>query len=306
MQYINHIDEVARQRGCVVVLGNFDGLHKGHQKLLERAKQEAERNRLETVVFTFYPHPTKVLGHRPKSLLMTQNDRKQMMQRFGVDVLIDYPFTKQLASKSPEAFFKEILLDTLKARILVVGDNYYFGKDKVGNVKLLIELGLKYDVKICIVEAVMNQEQIISSSRIRSLILKGRIEEANQLLGHPFEVFGIVTKDKQLGRQIGFPTLNIEANEEQIYPPNGVYATQVKIGDKLYKGMTNIGYSPTVNGTRKKIETHVFDFNEMIYGQEIKVYFYHFIRTEKKFESLDALVKQLHQDKKTIMSFTDL
>lgn len=302
MQYIHDTEEIVRKTGCVAVLGNFDGLHKGHQKLLECAKKEAKKNKLETVVFTFYPHPTKVLEHCTKSLLMTRENKKQMVDKLGIDVLIEYPFTKQLANKSPESFFKDILMDTLKVRVLVVGKNYYFGKDNAGDSKVLMELGKKYDVKICIVEPVVSEEQLISSSRIRTLILNGEIEEANQLLGHPYEVMGTVVKGRQLGRVIGFPTLNLEADEELIYPPKGVYATRVKVEERYYKGMTNIGYNPTVNGTKKMVETHLFDFNQSIYGKGIEIYFYHFIRFEQKFESIEALIQQLEQDKNQVMA----
>lgn len=300
MQYICNVEDMARKTGCVVILGNFDGLHKGHQKLLERAKQEAKKNHLETVLFTFYPHPTKVLGQYAKSLLMTREDKKDMVEQLGIDVLLEYPFTKQLANKSPEAFFKEILIDLLKVRVLVVGKNYYFGKDNSGDSKILMELGKKYDVKICIVEAVMNEEQMISSSRIRALILDGNIEGANELLGHPYKIMGPVVKGRQLGRTIGFPTLNLESYEGQIYPPNGVYATQVKVGSIYYEGMTNIGYNPTVNGTKKMIETHLFDFNQVIYGEEVEICFYHFIRPEQKFETIEALIHQLQYDEQHV------
>lgn len=302
MQHIDKEDKIARTTGCVVILGNFDGLHRGHQQLMEYAKQEAKRNQLETVVFTFYPHPTQILSHNPKLLIMTRKDKKQLIQQLGMDILIEYPFTKQFATKSPEAFFKEILIDKLKARILVVGKNYYFGKDNKGDTNYLIELGKKYDIKICIVEVVMDEDIIISSSYIRTLILQGKIEEANELLGHPYQVRGTVMQGRQLGRTIGFPTINLETYEEQIYPPNGVYATRVKIDGQLYEGMTNIGYNPTVNGIHKRIETHLFNFNQMIYGKEVEVYFYHFIRPEQKFDSLDDLMRQLREDKKQIMS----
>lgn len=303
MQYIHSTEEVARHKECVVVLGNFDGVHKGHQKLFEVAKHEAEEKDLETVVFSFYPHPTWVIGNCPKHLLISRADKKQMIEALGVDVLVEYPFTKEFASISPEEFFTGILIEKLKARVIVVGSNYYFGRDKAGNPSFLKALGRIHDVEVCIVEAVKRNDQMISSSKIRQLISSGKIEVASEMLGHPYRVRGTVTKGKQLGRTIGFPTINLVADECRIYPPNGVYATKIKVYSKTYLGMTNIGYNPTVNGERKMIETHIFDFNEELYGKDVEVEFYHFIRPEQKFNNIEALKRQIDQDQQKILQF---
>ena len=303
MQYIYSTAEIARHTECVVVLGNFDGVHKGHQKLFEVAKHEAEIRGLEAVVFSFYPHPTWVIGNCPKPLLMSREDKKQMVEQMGMDVLVEYPFTKEFASTSPEAFFTDILVEKLKTRVLVVGSNYYFGKNKAGNPSFLKALGKIHGVEVHVVKAVMNNHQMISSSLIRNLVLSGKIEAANEMLGHPYMIIGKVIQGKQLGRTIGFPTINICADAERVYPPNGVYATRVTVYSKTYLGMTNIGYNPTVSGERKMIETHIFDFDESIYGAEVEVDFYHFIRPEQKFESIKALQSQISQDKAQILQF---
>lgn len=303
MQYIYDTADVTRHKQCVVVLGNFDGIHKGHQKLFEVAKHEARERNLETVVFSFYPHPTWVIGNHPKALLMSRRDKKHMAEHLNMDVLIEYPFTKDFANISPEEFFKEILMEKLKACVVVVGSNYYFGKNKVGNPSYLKSLGRIYQIEVKIVEAVMRKDQMISSSQIRRLITSGKIEAANEMLGHPYMVIGKVVQGKQLGRTIGFPTINLIADPDRVYPPNGVYATKIKVYSKTYLGMTNIGYNPTVNGERKMIETHLFDFNENIYGQDVEIAFYHFIRAEQRFENIEALQCQISKDREEIQQY---
>ena len=303
MQYIYNTTEITRDKECVVILGNFDGIHKGHQKLFEVAKHEAKKRGLETVVFSFYPHPTWVIGNHPKSLLMSRQDKKSMTELLGMDVLLEYPFTKAFACISPEAFFIDILVKQLKVSVLVVGSNYYFGKDKAGNPSYLKELGKRYGVEVYVIDAVMRENQMISSSQIRNLIIDGKIEAANERLGHPYMVVGSVVQGKKLGRTIGFPTINLVADPERVYPPNGVYATKVKVYSKIYLGMTNIGYNPTVRGKRKMIETHLFEFTDILYGVEVEVDFYHFIRPEQKFESVEALQAQIAYDKIQVLDF---
>ncbi len=303
MQYIYGTADITRHKESVVVLGNFDGVHKGHQQLFKVAKNEANILGLETVIFSFYPHPTWVIGKSRKSLLMSRRDKKQMIEYLDLDVLIEYPFTKAFACISPEEFFTKILIAQLKARVLIVGSNYYFGRAKAGNPEFLKKLGKQYGVKVHVVEAVMTEGQMISSSKIRNLILEGRIEEANSMLGHPYLVVGKVVQGKMLGRTIGFPTINLIADPDRVYPPNGVYATKIKVFSKTYLGMTNIGFNPTVSGERKMIETHIFNLDQILYGEDVEIYFYHFIRLEKKFESIEALKSQIISDKEQIQHF---
>ena len=303
MQYIYGTADVTRHKKSVVVLGNFDGVHKGHQKLFEIAKYEARKNELETVVFSFYPHPTWVIGNKRKSLLMSRRDKKQMIEHLGLDVLVEYPFTEAFANSSPEEFFTEVLIKKLNVSVLVVGSNYYFGKDKAGNPEFLKKLGKQYGVEVHVVEAVMTEGKMISSSKIRSLILEGKIEEANEMLGHPYMVVGRVVQGKMLGRTLGFPTINLIADPDRVYPPNGVYVTKVKLYSKVYLGITNIGFNPTVSGKRKMIETHIIDFNQSIYDEEVEIHFYHFIRPEKKFENIEALKKQIAYDTEQVQHF---
>lgn len=302
MEYIYGTADVSQSEESVVVLGNFDGVHRGHQMLIQVAKEQGKMKHLKTIVFSFYPHPSWVIGNHPKPLIMSRRDKKQIIKSLGLDILIEYPFTKAFANISPEVFFEEILIRQLKAKVLVVGENYYFGKNKAGNPTFLKELGQKHQVEVYVVPAVKYDAQMISSSTIRNLIIDGNIELANEMLGHPYTIVGNVVQGKQLGRTIGFPTINLIADPDRVYPPNGVYATKVTVYNKEYLGMTNIGYNPTVNGAKKMIETHIFNFDKDIYGQTVEVRFYDAIRPEQKFPSVDALSQQIAKDRIAVKS----
>lgn len=303
MQYICGTTDIQITDKSVVVLGNFDGVHKGHQELLNKAKEKAKEKNLIAIALSFYPHPTWVLGNHPKPLIMSRQDRKHRIKEEGIDVFIEYPFTIAFSDISPECFFKEVLIEKLQARVVVVGSNYFFGKDKAGDVMYLKELGKKYDVEIAVVDTVKEDGEVISSTHIRSFITSGKMEEAEALLGYPYTVIGTVVNGKKIGRTIGFPTINIIADPDRIHPPNGVYATTVKVYDHVYMGITNIGYNPTVGSAVKMIETHIIGFSGDIYGQEVKVAFHKFIREEKKFNNIDELSKQIAIDTEIGKSF---
>ena len=303
MQYISEPSRIERDKPSVVALGNFDGVHRGHQKLFKLAKEESQRLNIETIVFSFYPHPTWVVGGKKKSLIMSQEEKRNIIESIGIDVLIEYPFTKDFANMPPEEFFVNILVNKLHTKVLVVGSNYYFGKGKQGGVELLKELGERYNVKVVIVDAVLEGDEIISSSRIRKLISSGNIEMANKLAGYPYSVSGTIVKGNQLGRKLGFPTINIMTEEHRAYPPNGVYATKVYIDQKQYLGITNIGYAPTVDVEVKRIETYIYDFNEDVYGKHAKVEFYKFIRPERKFNGIEELKCEVDKNKQQVIEY---
>ncbi|MHC1750529.1 MAG: bifunctional riboflavin kinase/FAD synthetase [Cellulosilyticaceae bacterium] len=297
MRYIYGTTEITQMQKSIVVLGNFDGVHLGHQKLFEVAKQKAKQTEFQIVALSFYPHPTWVVGNNPKPLLMSRRDRKNKINSVGVDVFIEYPFDEVFAAISADDFFKNILIDALKAEVVIVGSNYYFGKNKQGDIHYMTRLGEQYGVEVCIVNTVKCNGQDISSTHIRQLVVDGQIEEVNNLLGHPYTIIGNVIHGKKLGRTIGFPTINVIADPQRAYPPNGVYATIVKVYNKHYMGITNIGVNPTVNGKHKIIETYIMDFDKSIYGEEVEICFYTFIRHEQKFPSIEALALELEKNK---------
>lgn len=296
MRYICGSTDIQITGESVVVLGNFDGVHKGHQRLLHEAKQQARDKHLLAIALSFYPHPTWVLGNNPKPLVMSRQDRKHQMKIEGMDVFIEYPFTIEFSHISPEVFFKNVLLKELHAKVVVVGSNYFFGKNKIGNAEYMQELGQKYNVEILVVDTVKKDGQIISSTHIRQLISEGKMEQAESFLGHPYIVIGTVVHGKKLGRTIGFPTINMIAEPSRIHPPNGVYATTVKVYNQEYMGITNVGYNPTVGSKNKMIETHILNFSGEIYGEEVEVAFHKFIRPEKKFNNVEELSQQIAKD----------
>ncbi|MEG0012502.1 MAG: bifunctional riboflavin kinase/FAD synthetase [Cellulosilyticaceae bacterium] len=299
MRYIYGTPDVNQVVSSIVVLGNFDGVHLGHQKLFDLAKIKAKETGFQIIALSFYPHPTWVLGNNPKPLLNSREEKKARIKAMGVDVFIEYPFTTEFASISPEEFFHRTLVNKLRAKVIIIGSNYYFGKDKKGDIVHMKELGEKYEAEICAVDTVKSHGITISSTNVRNLILQGDMHKATQLLGHPYTITGEVVHGKALGRTIGFPTANVKAEESRIYPPNGVYATIIEVYNKSYLGITNIGYNPTVSGKTKTVETHIFNFDELIYGETIKIALYEFMRPEKKFNSISELVSQLQEDKET-------
>ncbi len=296
MQYICGESQLNVSGESVVALGNFDGVHMGHQKLLKTALGVAKKQQRIAIALSFYPHPTKVLSDTPKPLVMARRDRKNKMKAIGVDLFIEYPFTKEFAKSTPQAFFEEVLVKKLHVKTIVIGSNYYFGKNKAGDVAFLKEMGARYDVQIEVVDTVEVDGTVVSSTHIRELIQEGALERAKTLLGSPYTIVGSVVHGKKLGRTIGYPTINVIADPDRVYPPNGVYATYVKVYDTLYMGITNIGYNPTVGGTQKTVETHIMHFSQDIYGEEVEVMFHHMLRPEKKFESIQALSQQIARD----------
>lgn len=297
MRYIYGTPDINQVVNSIVVLGNFDGVHLGHQKLFELAKLKAKATGFQVIALSFYPHPTWVLGNHPKPLLNSREEKKARIKDMGVDIFIEYPFTQAFASISPEEFFHRTLVNKLRAKVVIIGSNYYFGKDKQGDIVHMKKLGEKYEVEICAEDTVKCQGTTISSTNIRNLILQGDIIKANQLLGYPYTITGEVVHGKALGRTLGFPTANIKAETDRVYPPNGVYATIISVYNEQYLGITNIGYNPTVSGKIKTIETHILDFDKVIYGEKIEIALYQFMRPEKKFNSLSDLTKQLTKDK---------
>ena len=280
MQYIYGTTNIKLLEGTIVILGNFDGVHIGHQELFQIAKSVGKTKGLKTVLFSFFPHPTWILGTNPKPLLMSREEKKDKIEKLGIDIYVEYPFSVGFSQISAKAFITEILLKKLNGKAVVIGANYFFGKNKQGNVAYMHKLGQKYNFDVFVVNEIKEDETTVSSTYIRDLILNGEIAKANQLLGHLYKVKGIVTKGKQLGRTLGFPTINIIPDMAKIVPPNGVYITKVWLRGKMYNGIANVGFNPTVNGDVKKVETYIFDFSENVYGEEASIGFIKYIRPE--------------------------
>lgn len=296
MEHITNC-EIEQSRPTAVTLGNFDGVHMGHRKLIETAKEYAEKEGLKSVVFTFKPHPMFIFGNRENNaLIMSPEEKEIAISKMGVDTYIEYPFDREFASMAPEYFAIDIVFNKLKCKVLVVGYDYRFGSKNKGDYKLLEELGKKYGVKTIFVPNVIYDGERVSSTKIRECLVNRDVETANRLLTEPYYIYGRVAEGKKLGRQLGFPTVNILAHEDKLFPPNGVYATATVYDGNLYYGMTNVGYNPTVNGKHKTVETNLFDFDKVIYGEPILTFFFKWLRDERKFPSVEALRDRLAID----------
>lgn len=280
-----------------VALGSFDGLHLGHLSLIRKAISLAKENNGNSMVFTYKNHPLSIIKTElaPK-LIMDLQSKLQCLKNENVDVVAIRTFTKEFMQMSPEDFVKVLSVD-YNVKGIVVGFNFRFGHKNEGDIKLLESLKEKYGYEVWVMEPFKYDEEVISSTRIRKTILDGEVNEAIKMLSRPYSIRGIVKHGKKLGRKIGFPTANLGFDEKNIIPKIGVYYTNVMWNNKIFKGITSVGYNPTVNGQDLTIETYILDFDNEIYGQEIEVLFLERIRDEKKFDSLDALVENLKKDK---------
>ena len=309
MRIYKGIDELGAFKNSVVTIGTFDGAHKGHQKILSRLNDRAKETQGESILFTFYPHPRMIVfpeNHNLK-LLQTIDEKIESLASFGLDNLIIYPFTKEFSRLTAFEFVRDILVEKLKVKTLVIGYDHQFGRNREGDLAFLKETAKIFDFDVEEISAEEVQEVNVSSTKIRQSLNNGNIERANEFLGRPFLCTGIVVEGKRLGRELGFPTLNIEVNNEhKILPKDGVYAVKVQIQYQHFKGMMNIGQNPTVqNNTEqeKKLEVHIFDFDKEVYGAEVKVFFQKFVRDEKTFSNLEELKSQLIQDEKSVRTY---
>ena len=281
----------------VLALGNFDGLHRGHRKILERLRRVAAERGATPVVMTFDPHPPRVV--RPDKaplLLMTTAQKLEALEQAGVQGTAVVRFTPELSQWDPEMFVRTVLVDWLHVSEVWVGANFLFGHDRAGNFSLLRSLGARYGFKAEKIDPVRYKDFVVSSTRIRRLVSEARVDEASALLGHPYFIDGMVVRGDQRGKTIGCPTANL-CSDNELIPPHGVYATTAIVDGIVRPSITNIGTRPTVDPSGKTtIETHVFDFDRDLYGMTIRVAFVQRLRDERAFESLDALKSQIAAD----------
>lgn len=302
---IIYLNESAESNGenTIIALGSFDGLHKGHMALITKVVDEALLSGNNSMVYTFTNHPLTVAApERAPKLIMDTEQKLEVLKNHGVDMVALVDFTMEYMQTGAEEFIK-ILFDKYKAVGFVVGFNYRFGFKNTGDVNMLRELSKKYGFSLHVIEAKSDESGIISSTRIRELIKNGKVEEASNLLIEPFMLRGTVIHGKQNGRKIGFPTANMTINESMLIPKVGVYYTNVRYDGKSYKGITSVGYNPTIaEDNQMTIETYILNFDEDIYGKEIQLYFIEWMRPEEKYDSLDDLVQQLRVDNNYAMA----
>lgn len=279
-----------------VTLGKFDGLHLGHKMLIDEVLSLKEQG-YTSVMFTFLYHPYNLIADSEIKLIYTEEEKISKLKASGIDVLISYPFTHETKNASPEDFIREILVDKLDAKVIVVGSDFRFGHNRRGDVNMLKSLEEVYGFKVIAFDKKRRNDTTISSSAIRNEIEKGNMEEANAMLGQPYYIHGKVLHGRKLGRTLGMPTTNLTPAQVKLLPPCGVYASRTIIDNKAYPGMTNIGYKPTVGEELYKgVETYIYNFDKDLYGSEIDVELLTYIRPEIKFDSLEALKDKMEED----------
>ena len=286
-----------------VSLGKFDGVHQGHRLLINRILKE-KMHGFTSVVFTFSLHPMSLFSDKEIELIDTEEEKVEKLKDMGIDVLISYPFSKETANTEPEDFVRKVLIEQLDAKIIVVGSDYRFGKQRKGDVELLRKLSDIYGYELVVYDKLRIENHIVSSTLIRNEITSGNMEFVKELLGTEYTIKGEVVYGNQLGRTIGKPTVNQLVPKSKLMPPNGVYASTILIDGKYYRGITNIGYKPTVSNDKiKGVETHIFDYDGNLYGKVIEVKLHQFIRHEKKFNSVDELKEQIQLDQDEVLKY---
>ena len=300
MKVYQGIEDFVSPKHAVVTTGTFDGVHIGHQKIIRRLKEVANNVKGESVVFTFDPHPRKVL--QPESeikMLCTQKEKIHLLDQAGVDHLIVFPFTKEFSRTSSLEFVRDLLVNKIGTDTLVIGYDHHFGRNREGSFEHLLEYGPTYGFNVEEIPALDVDSINVSSTKIRRALNDGDIYTARTYLSYDYSISGTVVKGKQVGRKIGFPTANIAMdNEDKLIPADGAYAVKIELDHVAYNGMLNIGVNPTVELSNKRtIEVHIFDFDEDIYGKEIKITFKERLRKEQKFDDVSALKNQLEIDK---------
>ena len=289
----------------VITIGTFDGVHLGHQKIIKRLLNIAKEKGLQSVILTFFPHPRMVLQSAVEmKLLNTIEERQEILSGLGLDHLIIKEFTKDFSILSAEQYVKNILVDELYAKYIIIGYDHRFGKNRRANIKDLIVFGKQFDFKVEEISVRDVDDIAVSSTKIRTALNVGDIKTANAFLGYNYFLTGTVVKGRQIGQQIGFPTANIQIKESyKLIPKNGVYVVKSIIENNLYFGMMNIGTNPTVDGTKQSIEVHFFDFNQNLYNKKIKIELLGHLRNEHRFESVEVLKVQLKTDMENAHKF---
>lgn len=303
MKIYHHIDEFVPLNNAVVTIGTFDGVHLGHQKIIAGIKELAASTGGETVLLTFFPHPRMILHPEDESikLINTMAEKAELLDALGIDHLIITPFSRDFSNQTAEEYIREVLVNKIGTKKIVIGYDHRFGKDRQGGLDDLLRLGPVYGFDVVEIPEQDINEVAVSSTRIRAALVESNIELANTFLGYPFYITGTVVRGDQLGRQIGYPTANIVISETyKLIPSHGIFAARVKIDGKVYDGMAYIGSRPTINGLTRNIEVNIFDFDQDIYNRRIQMQFLNFVRDDMKFDSMDALKAQIAKDKMTV------
>ena len=305
MEITHSIFDFTPTQKTIVTIGTFDGVHIGHQKIIEKLVHEAKSSGKKSVLLTFFPHPRMVLQKDVSiKLINTIDERAQHLEKLGLDYLIIHPFSKEFSRLTALDFVRDVLVNRLNISKLIIGYDHHFGKNREGNIEQLTEYSHLYDFTVEEIPAQDIDEVSVSSTKIRKALANGQLKTANNYLGYNFSLTGKVVNGKQLGGKIGFPTANIDISEEyKLIPKTGVYVVKSTIENASIYGMMNIGNRPTVDGEYQTIEVHFFDFNQNLYDKELTIELLYFLRDEQKFDSVPDLISQLKKDKETSLNY---
>jgi len=300
MEIYSSLDEITINEDTVVTIGNFDGVHLGHQSLIKRAVDVQEKRGLKSLLLTFENHPSDFLKGKHVRFLTIKSEKLRLIEDMGINIFVSLPFDERISGLEPEMFIRNVLIEKLRAKAVVVGYDFRFGKNRAGDIHRLERLSKDYGYSLDVIEPILRNGQKISSSLIRRMLSEGNVKEAGIMLGREYDVSGTIVHGRKLGRQIGFPTINIHADESALIPKTGVYYTKVIMDGREYCGATNVGYNPTIDGSRLSVETHIIGFCGDVYGKTARIIFLDRLRNEIKFNSIEELKKQLQNDVQNI------
>ena len=305
MKIYNSINNFTTTKKTIVTLGTFDGVHIGHNAILDKICKVAKHENLESIILTFFPHPRKIVSNNYDiKLLNTIEEKSVLLEKIGIQNFIIHPFDKTFSELSPREFVTQVLVEKLNIQKIIIGHDHKFGKDRAADFNDLINFGKEFGFEVEEISAQQINEVSVSSTKIRNSLLEGNISLANEYLGYSYVLTGNVVKGNQLGRTIGFPTANIEIPEEyKLIPKNGVYIVTANVLDQNVFGMMNIGVKPTLGENKLSIEVHLLDFDKDIYNQKIQVNLLERLRDEQKFESFEALKSQIELDKQNTIEY---
>ncbi|MEG0291337.1 MAG: bifunctional riboflavin kinase/FAD synthetase [Anaerovoracaceae bacterium] len=294
MKIFNSLEEIKNIDKTVIALGNFDGIHLGHQEIIRRTVADAKSAGIKSAVFTFANHPRNLLKNtEPVKNILYSDDKQRIMESYNIDYLFNIPFTDEIMEMKPTDFIEKLLIDKLNMQEVLCGFNYRFGYKASGNVEILMKESFNKGFGIHILEPYKVGDEVVSSTLIRKYISMGNMEMARKLLGRPYSIGGEVVVGNRLGKTIGFPTSNINIDESMVSPPNGVYITNCIYNGVTYSSITNVGVKPTIGTYNKNVETHIFNFDKELYGKNIRVDFLEKLRDERVFDSVEDLSKEI-------------
>lgn len=304
LKVFKNFKDYSSQKPLALSLGMFDGVHLGHKSIINELIKVGTANNLETAILTFWPHPRFVFNpNEDLKLLNTIEEKQQRIEKYGVETLFIKEFDEEFRNLTGEEFVRQILIDKLNVKYLIIGYDHSFGKNKSGNFELLQKLSKELDFEVEQMEAINIHENNISSTKVRNALLTGNIKEANEMLGYSYPVSGTVVHGKKIGRTIGYPTANIDTESIKLLPKKGAYIVEVEVKGQQYKGMLSIGTNPTVNGERLTVEVYILNFDNDIYDEKITVRFRDFLHDEIKFEGLEKLIERLDEDERLTEEF---